>query len=176
MDLQDSVLNHADEEVVFAFENAQVNVIAHEHDWVLTSETPATCTAAGEKVYTCSKCGGTSTEPVPALGHNPGEWVVEGNYEVKYCTRCGAELDRRPIETPTYLLGDVDGNGRINSRDLKLLQSYMARTADLEDINFANSDINNDGRVNNKDAKLLEYYLKQIIAYEDLLEAHGDLD
>ena len=177
MDSQPDVLNHVDDEIVFAFENGQVNVIAHQHEWDAGVETtPATCTTAGVMTYTCAKCGQTRTEPIDALGHIPGAWVVEGNYEVQYCTRCGEELDRRQIVEPEYLLGDVDGNGRINMNDLKLLKLYLDREADIEDIEFLNTDINNDGRINLNDLKLLKLYLNHDIEYEDLLDAHGDLD
>ena len=55
-------------------------VCAHEwNDGVVT--TPATCTAGGVKTYTCTKCGATKTEAVPAAGHN----YVDG-----VCTVCGA--------------------------------------------------------------------------------------
>lgn len=42
-----------------------------EHAWdegKVTKE--ATCTEAGEKVFTCQRCGETKTEEIPALGHN----------------------------------------------------------------------------------------------------------
>ena len=66
-----------------------------EHEWVESTEesTPATCTEAGETVYTCSKCGATKTEEVPALGHDvvatvvPPTCVAEGYTEHK-CSRC----------------------------------------------------------------------------------------
>ena len=54
-----------------------------EHVWndgVVT--TPATCTVDGVKTYTCTKCGATKTEAVPAAGHN----YVDG-----VCTACGAK-------------------------------------------------------------------------------------
>ena len=56
-------------------------VCAHEwNDGVVT--TPATCTVDGVKTYTCTKCGATKTEAVPATGHN----YVDG-----VCTVCGAK-------------------------------------------------------------------------------------
>ena len=44
----------------------------HTHTWndgVVT--TPATCTVAGVKTYTCTVCGETYTETIPATGHTP---------------------------------------------------------------------------------------------------------
>lgn len=46
----------------------------HWNDGAVT--TAATCTAAGEKTYTCTDCGRTKTEQLDALGHDWGEWVV----------------------------------------------------------------------------------------------------
>ena len=54
-----------------------VTVEALGHDWddgVVT--TPATCTQAGEKTVTCSRCKETKTESVAALGHDWGEGKV----------------------------------------------------------------------------------------------------
>ena len=67
--------------------------------------TPATCTAAGEKTYTCTACSATKKETIPATGHTPGAAVREnkvaatcttaGSYdEVVYCTACGNEVSR----------------------------------------------------------------------------------
>ena len=88
--------------------NANCTEIADqaEHSWnegkVTTSPT---CTAVGEKTYTCTACSATKTEPVPATGHTPGAAVCEnkvaatcttaGSYdEVVYCTACRNEVSR----------------------------------------------------------------------------------
>lgn len=77
-----------------------------EHTWNEgTVTTPATCTAAGVKTYTCTACSATKTEPVPATGHTPGAAVREnivaatcttaGSYdEVVYCMACRNEVSR----------------------------------------------------------------------------------
>ena len=67
--------------------------------------TPATCTAAGVKTFTCTACSATKKETIPATGHTPGAAVREnevaatcttaGSYdEVVYCTACGNEVSR----------------------------------------------------------------------------------
>ena len=48
----------------------------------------ATCTEAGEKTFTCTKCGVTKTEPIPAKGHTYGE---DGK-----CTVCGEQKPDEP--------------------------------------------------------------------------------
>ena len=43
--------------------------------------TPAGCTQAGEKEYTCTVCGRTKTETLPAAGHTySDEWSYDGAY------------------------------------------------------------------------------------------------
>ncbi len=74
------------------------------HSYVVAAAT-ATCTEPGETVYTCSVCGDSYTEPLPALGHTPGEWTVNesGDVEEQRCAVCGETMDTRPIavsETP----------------------------------------------------------------------------
>ena len=54
--------------------------------------TEPTCTKAGVKTYTCSKCGNTKTEEIPALGH-----IDENKDEL--CDRCGAKLGEDPKPT-----------------------------------------------------------------------------
>ena len=54
--------------------------------------TEPTCTTAGVKTYTCSKCGNTKTEELPALGH-----IDENKDEL--CDRCGAKLGEDPKPT-----------------------------------------------------------------------------
>lgn len=57
----------------------------HTHTWnagVVTKE--PTCTEAGVKTYTCTTCGATYTEDIPAKGHN---------YNNGVCSNCG---DKQP--------------------------------------------------------------------------------
>ena len=55
----------------------------------------ATCTEAGEKTYTCTVCGKTKVETIPALGH------VDANKD-NVCDRCGEKLGDTPVPpTPT---------------------------------------------------------------------------
>ena len=56
-------------------------------DFVVTVE--PTCVKAGEEVATCG-CGETETREIPALGHDWGEWVINGETKTRSCTRCDA--------------------------------------------------------------------------------------
>ena len=63
----------------------------HSYDSVTTAPT---CTAAGESVHTCSVCGYSYTEELPATGH-----IFDGGK----CTACGAS------EPSYYLFGYING-------------------------------------------------------------------
>ena len=56
-----------------------------DHDWQIDQIIPATCTAAGETDYICSKCNAEKEEPIAALGH------LDDNKDGK-CDRCGTDL------------------------------------------------------------------------------------
>ena len=55
-----------------------------EHTFKVTATVDATCTEAGSKTYTCTACGETKAEEIPALGHNVGEDGI--------CSRCGEKI------------------------------------------------------------------------------------
>ena len=62
-----------------------VTVASAEHNWNTPKIAPATCTAAGNKHYTCTECGATKDETLPALGHDP----VHHDAKAASCTGIG---------------------------------------------------------------------------------------
>lgn len=87
--------------------------IETKHEWDGgTVTTPATCTQAGVKTYTCKyNSSHTYTEVIPADGHKPAEAVFEnevaatctdeGSYdEVIYCSVCKQEISREKKTVP----------------------------------------------------------------------------
>ena len=50
--------------------NVTVNANEHTHSYKAAVTTPATCTSAGLRTYTCA-CGDSYTEPIAAPGHTP---------------------------------------------------------------------------------------------------------
>ena len=86
------------------------------HDWSDT-ETPPTCTEAGEKGKVCSRCGMKETEKIPALGHDWGDWTVttpatctnEG-VETRTCNRDPSHVETRTIPATGHNWVD-NGNG-----------------------------------------------------------------
>ena len=64
------------------------NSTACSHSYTSKVTTAATCTSDGVNTYTCSKCGSSYTETVPATDHN----FVDGT-----CTSCGAFDGSTPL-------------------------------------------------------------------------------
>ena len=82
-------------------EYARETIPVTPHNHVVTGETPATCTTAGVKIYTC-ECGDTYTEKIPALGHNPEDYrteptCTEDGYACYKCTVCSTEYAKQII-------------------------------------------------------------------------------
>ena len=61
------------------------------HSFQITGTTPAMCEMPGSITATCAVCGVTKTQPVPALGHDYGEWVVQ---QYPYCEVPGRQIHR----------------------------------------------------------------------------------
>ena len=59
----------------------------------------------------------------------------------------------------SLLYGDVSGDGRVNNRDLGMLQQHLSEW-DVE-IDLDACDVNDDGRVNNRDLGILQQYLAE---------------
>lgn len=78
-----------------------------DHEWgsgMMTKR--ATCTTAGIRTYTCSICGETMSETVPATGHSWSEWTIvkeatstEKGLEERTCSECGEKQTQAIPET-----------------------------------------------------------------------------
>ena len=65
-----------------------------DHEYTSEVTTEATCTEDGVRTYTCSKCGDSYTEEIPAMGHNYTSEVTteatctEAGVRTYTCSRC----------------------------------------------------------------------------------------
>ena len=64
------------------------------HTWDAGVETtPATCTKAGVKTFTCTKCGYQKTEPIPVIAHKY-EWKHDETNHWQECSVCHDIIDK----------------------------------------------------------------------------------
>ncbi|MBR6950308.1 MAG: discoidin domain-containing protein [Oscillospiraceae bacterium] len=71
-----------------------VSDAVHEHQWQTVYEAPASCTEDGSRTRTCTVCGRSETESIPAPGHDYQALITaptctEGGYTSHTCSRCG---------------------------------------------------------------------------------------
>jgi len=56
----------------------------------------------------------------------------------------------------SVVLGDVNGDGKVNAKDITLLKKFIAGTAAEEEIILENADVNGDGKINARDTTLIK--------------------
>ena len=86
--------------------------------------------------------------------------IADHSYDDEFdtdCNACGAVREVPP--TPDVTPGDANGDGRVNNRDLGILQQYLNEWDVKVDILAA--DLNGDGRVNNRDLGMLQKQLNE---------------
>ena len=60
-------------------------------------------------------------------------------------------------------VGDVNGDGRVNTGDVSKIYAYAKKNAELTDYEFRCADINNDGRVNTGDTSKAYAHVKKTV-------------
>ncbi len=60
------------------------------------------------------------------------------------------------------ILGDVDGNGKVNIKDATMIQKAVAKIISLTDAEQIRADVNADAKVNIKDATAIQKYVAKI--------------
>ena len=104
---------------------AQEEIPALGHAWDNGRETrAATCTEAGVKTYTCSRCSETKTEAIPAAGHIAAEdpavaatCTEPGKTAGSHCSVCGLVLrEQEEIPATGHTFGDWESSGEENHK------------------------------------------------------------
>lgn len=75
-----------------SYKDDYIPALGHDHISQITKQ--MTCETDGEKTFTCTRCGDTYTEAIPATGHNDAVTVVEptctaDGYTEHKCKDCG---------------------------------------------------------------------------------------
>ena len=154
----DDVFDSNFDNVDFAPIDGYVDVILCRH--TNTETTPAvasTCITHGHGEYvTCLDCGEIiegSDEPLPLSDH---DW----SHKDGICATCGKECEHNWVDDECsicgkkkYEPGDVNGDGKVNNKDLGLLMQHL--NGWKVEIIGDDGDVNGDGKVNNKDYGLI---------------------
>ena len=146
--------------------------LTNPHQFSVQEVSRPTCTSPGSNRYTCSSCKNTYVRDVAPLGHDYREdWWYDETHHGHACSRCEsiggyeAHDSANPCgvcgyaTAPTILPGDANGDGKLNNRDLGLLQRYLNGFSVTIDATAA--DLNSDGKLNNRDLALLQKMLNQ---------------
>ncbi len=64
---------------------------------------------------------------------------------------------------PEYTLGDVDGSGSVNIRDVSAIQQHLAKIRILNAAQFKAADVDKDGSVSIQDASQIQMFIAKII-------------
>ncbi len=146
--------------------DALLNGGEHTHtydDGVIT--TAPTCTVDGVKTYTCSGCGDTYTEPVPATGHtyDTGVITTAPTYTAKgvktyTCSVCGNTYTEE-VEMLTPIIGDLTQDGNVNALDLLKMKLYLTGKVTLNSVQTIVGDTTHDSTLNALDLLRLKLYL-----------------
>ena len=112
-------------------------------------------------------CLGQDASFVDALGHTPGDMVVENETEdggcdqVIYCLVCGEELSR--VHIGSCSIGDINGDGEIDILDANMVVSYYNERRELSQAQLLAADVNGDGEVDMMDANMIVAYYNEKI-------------
>ena len=66
-------------------------------------------------------------------------------------------------DAPDYLLGDVDGDGKVTILDAAMIQKYAAKLITLQDVQIKAADTNADSRISVSDATKIQKYVARMI-------------
>jgi hypothetical protein len=125
-------------------ETRDITPNGHNYEAVVTEPT---CTEDGYTTNTCSVCGDTYQDTyVDQLGHE---------YEDGICIRCGES---------EIVLGDVNGDGSIDTTDAYYIVLYYNEKMDLSAEQLLAADVNGDGAVDTTDA----YYI--VLFYNEKID------
>lgn len=98
---------------------------SHTHSYTAKVTKEATCTAEGERTYTCS-CGDKYTETIPATGHSESAWMIdkaatatENGSKHTECTTCG-----KVIKTEV-----IPATGEVSDRKETVIFTGSAKTS-----------------------------------------------
>lgn len=173
MDFTDNDLK----EVNVVTKDGTISISDHNYGaWIVTKNT--TCTEDGSRERVCSDCSDKQVEVIPATGHTEvvDEAVAvtcttDGKTEGSHCSTCQKVIKVQEVvlatghiyengtctvcgtEEPQGLMGDVNGDGSVDTSDAQAIFNHFMGIAELPSDMLAFADINGDDSIDTSDAQ-----------------------
>ena len=116
---------------------------------------------ASEPSYECVVKGKNAAYSIS--GVLPGNYtlrVMKKNHVTReYAVTVGTQDTVQDVKI--HLKGDVDGNGRVNIKDLNAVKAHINETAILSDYAFKCADIDENGKVNVRDSNSIKAHINE---------------
>ena len=139
-------------------------IATHSYGSWTTTKT-ATCTEEGTETRTCSICGSTETRMIAKKTHVYTTKVIQSTYDAEgytlhICSACGDSY-KDNYTAKLALMGDVTGDGKVNTRDLNRVYAHVNGTNPLTGYEFACGDVTGDGKINTRDLNRLYAHISE---------------
>lgn len=147
-------------------ETKVITKLGHNYSTDWTVDVAAICSAVGSKSHHCTRCNDkTEITEIPILNHKFGEWTIvtaattESEGEMRrVCSNCSEVetriIDKLPIEEPSYILGDVNNDGKITAADARLALRISAKLETVRnDGQFLAADTDKNKKITAADAR-----------------------
>lgn len=122
-------------------------------------------TGDGQINFTVVLKDGYTLDSVTATGayKNVKDTGVENTYRITKVTGAvTVTVTTKKSETPVkYILGDVNGDGKVTIGDVTAIQRHIANLNILDDVHQLAADVNQDGTLNINDATTLQMFLAE---------------
>lgn len=138
----------------------------------------ATCTKKGNiEYYECLEChkkfsDNTASNELTNIetdidenAHDWNEWVIvkpvsenEVGIKERTCKNNVSHKERANI----YRKGDINGDGKVNVKDLEILYGYINETLSLNSEELQRAELNDDGKVNARDLNRLYEHITEV--------------
>ncbi len=173
-------------------ESFNFKLFSNFHKYELTEITSPTCTEDGHAIYHCILCGENMEKIFPAKGHSYHEEKLSDDHSVFTCVHCGDSYETGTIEpiktetpdtpetpdqsddsgkeisvprtlaTHTFIMGDIDRDGRLTSNDSLLITRASVGLEHLTELGEFIADVDCDGKVTSADSL---YVLRSVVNF-----------
>ena len=87
---------------------------------------------------------------------------IEGATTTSEVLGTGAKIVIDEIEYTVVMLGDVNGDGVVKSKDYMLIKNYIMRITEFTEIEKMAADVNRDGEIKSKDYMIIKNHIMSI--------------